>query len=208
MQIPRSFGLRKCGIYCITNTVNNKFYIGSSKNIYHRLKRHSSDLSKGKHQNPYLLNAYKKYGSSAFTVSILEEISLDKLSEREQYYIDTLKPQYNIVIEVIRGTPSLKSRKKISKTLKLKYKLGILIPRTNEEQKKPITIYDKDCNCLGNYDSEKSAGRKLQELYPLIKGAHKIVNNVSNKRNRSTYSRYKNHYILKQGELCIKSPKL
>lgn len=203
MIIPKSFGLKKCGIYCITNTINNKFYIGSSKNIYHRLKRHYSDLERKKHQNPYLLNSYIKHGKNAFTVEILEETSFDLLTQKEQYYIDTLKPDYNIIIDVVRQVTPLSSRKKISKTLKDKYKKGILLPRKNDEQKKPVIIYDKECNCVGSYESENSAGKKLEKLYIGLKRGFGIINNVINNRNRLKNNKYKNHYFFRPNIPCV-----
>lgn len=205
MIIPRSFGLKKCGIYCITNTITNKCYIGSSKNIYHRLKRHYSDLERKKHKNPYLLNSYIKHGKNAFTVKILEETSFELLTQKEQYYIDTLKPEYNIVIDVVRQTTPLSCRKKISKTLKDKYRKGILIPRRNDEQKKPVVIYDKDCNCVARHDSESDAGKMLEQLYPGIKRGATLINNVINHKNGLKNNRYKDHYMFRPDVQCKKA---
>ena len=39
------------GIYCITNIISNKIYIGSSNNIYNRINRHKSSLKKNNHYN-------------------------------------------------------------------------------------------------------------------------------------------------------------
>jgi O6-methylguanine-DNA--protein-cysteine methyltransferase len=41
--------------------------------------------------------ALLKYGFSNFSLEILEYCTLDNLLEREQYYLDNLKPDYNIV---------------------------------------------------------------------------------------------------------------
>lgn len=38
-----------------------------------------------------------KYGYANFSVCILEYRSISCLNQREQFYIDTLKPQYNIL---------------------------------------------------------------------------------------------------------------
>ncbi len=38
-----------------------------------------------------------KYGYSKFRLEILEYCSVENLLEREQYYIDLLKPEYNIL---------------------------------------------------------------------------------------------------------------
>jgi predicted GIY-YIG superfamily endonuclease len=180
MNIPKSFGLKKSGIYCITNIVNNKIYIGSSVNIYHRLKRHCSELKRSIHANKYLQNSYLKHGSSNFNVSIIEETTIENLQKLEQYYIDVLKPDYNITTEVIRNTPSLESRLKISNTLKEQKRLGTLKYPTHDDKKKPVVIYDLNCNCIGNYESERSAAKGLEILYPGLKHSQAVVNNTVN----------------------------
>lgn len=43
-----------CGVYSITNKINSKKYIGSSKDIYRRWLEHTNLLNKGKHENNYL----------------------------------------------------------------------------------------------------------------------------------------------------------
>lgn len=91
---------KKSGIYCILNLLNQKKYIGSSKNIYDRLVNHKMMLNNNKHHNNYLQNSWNKYKSNNFIYIILEECDKLKLIEREQFYIDTLKPEYNFVTNV------------------------------------------------------------------------------------------------------------
>lgn len=204
MQIPKNFGLKISGIYKITNIINNKFYIGSSVNIYYRLKRHYSDLKRGIHQNKYLLNSYIKYGEESFIVSIIEEISNDLLLEREQYWINILKPNYNIVLDVVRSIPSIESNRKASETLKRKYADGTLIINTTNTKMHPVNLYNSECKCIGKYVSERDAARALVLLYPDIKYPQSIVNLWSRKSNKIKSGRYKKHYILKPDELCLK----
>lgn len=89
-------GKNKSGIYQILNTKNNKFYIGSSKDLRKRQLTHFSNLRKGTHKNIILQQAYNKYGEQYFKFNIIEEISISDLIIREQFYIDSLKPYYNI----------------------------------------------------------------------------------------------------------------
>lgn len=87
----------KSGIYCIENIINGKKYIGSSIDVYKRKNRHFSELRNNKHKNSKLQNSYNKHGFESFVFYILEFITnKDELIIREQYYIDTKKPQYNI----------------------------------------------------------------------------------------------------------------
>lgn len=82
------------GIYKITNITNNKFYIGSSVNINKRKLHHLHLLRNSKHGNTYLQKSWNKYGEKSFDFEILE--FCENIIEREQYYIDTLKPTYNL----------------------------------------------------------------------------------------------------------------
>lgn len=84
--------MRISGIYKITNIETNECYIGSSKDIKHRWSEHKR-LSTWKQKNSKLYIAFQQYGLDKFSFEILEETT--NLKEREQYYIDLLKPIYN-----------------------------------------------------------------------------------------------------------------
>lgn len=84
------------GVYQITNQVNGNRYIGSAVHLAKRWCFHLSQMRRGKHHNPHLQNAFDKYGEEAFTFSVLEDAEPRKLIEREQYYLDTIHPEYNM----------------------------------------------------------------------------------------------------------------
>lgn len=88
----------KSGIYKIRCIGNCKFYIGSSYDIAQRKYKHLRALRGNYHANKHLQNAFNKYGESDFKWEILELCELDRLIEREQYYFDTLKPEFNITL--------------------------------------------------------------------------------------------------------------
>jgi group I intron endonuclease len=81
------------GVYCILNLNNNKFYIGSSKDILTRFNTHVFYLNKNKHINKKLQNAWNKYKLDNFDFFIIEEC--ENFIEREQYYLDKYKPHIN-----------------------------------------------------------------------------------------------------------------
>ena len=83
------------GIYMILNQESHKAYIGQSTDIRKRLFRHSELLNEGKSKNKSLQSDWNKLGAKAFTFHILEECSTHSLSEREQFYLDTVQNQYN-----------------------------------------------------------------------------------------------------------------
>lgn len=107
MKLNRKKDLKKCGIYCIRNTINNKVYIGKSINIYNRVKQHVTMLNRKikTQENQHLINAWHKYGKDAFEYIVLEYINIntenleDCLRKRELYWIDKYSSKqkgYNI----------------------------------------------------------------------------------------------------------------
>lgn len=84
-------------IYKITNTINNKVYIGSTKNIKQRFNEHLTKLSGNYHTNKHLQSAYNKYGGDKFTFETLREVQESILRKVEQLYINkytALNPKY------------------------------------------------------------------------------------------------------------------
>lgn len=94
---------KKSGIYCILNLINQKKYIGSSKNIHSRISNHKMMLNNNKHYNKYLQNSWNKYSSKNFIYIILEFCDEQSLIVREQFYVDNLKPEYNFIIDIINN---------------------------------------------------------------------------------------------------------
>ncbi|MFR2887412.1 MAG: GIY-YIG nuclease family protein [Clostridium butyricum] len=76
-----------CGIYKITNVINNKIYIGQSINIHKRWIGHRNDFKRPERHNIYFHRAWIKYGEENFKFEIIEEYNVEKLNERERYWI-------------------------------------------------------------------------------------------------------------------------
>lgn len=76
------------GIYKYQNKINGKIYIGQSDNIENRYKQHLYDAEKRPERGTGVDIAIKKYGIENFDFSIIETCSIDKLDEREIYWID------------------------------------------------------------------------------------------------------------------------
>ncbi len=89
----------KSGIYRWTNRITGKFYIGSAVNLTKRLRFYYSSKSIENSlliKRSYIYTSILKYGYSKFSLEIIEYCDLDILLQREQHYLDTLKPEYNI----------------------------------------------------------------------------------------------------------------
>ena len=83
------------GIYKITNTVTGDFYIGSSKDVKKRWANHKCPSKWNDNPNSPMYLDMRKYGKDKFEFQVIAEVEIDKLKEREQYFIETLKPTYN-----------------------------------------------------------------------------------------------------------------
>jgi group I intron endonuclease len=145
--------LKDSGIYCIINISNKKRYIGSSVNVHQRLQKHRSMLRKNYHQNRKLQNSWNKNSEKFFECYILEYCNNDDLEKREQFYIDTLKPEFNITLIVERNILSKESRLLQSETRKRK----ILSGEIKLSCEKIIYQYDLNGIFIKKYDSIKKA---------------------------------------------------
>lgn len=111
----------KSGIYKITNTVNQKIYIGSATKLLSRKSEHFHYLKNNKHHSRKLQNSFNKYGIDNFCFDIIEYIEdKTKLIEREQYYLDLLNPYYNIC-KFAGSTLGLKKSKESIEKSKIGY---------------------------------------------------------------------------------------
>jgi group I intron endonuclease len=103
----------KCGVYQIRCKSDGKVYIGSSKRIYRRWTDHRRQLKDGTHHTAHLQHAWVKYGADDFEFSVIEECEQLELEQREQYWIDQLLPEFNIIREVFPrwvATPEMQAK--------------------------------------------------------------------------------------------------
>jgi len=85
----------KSGVYRWVNKVNGNTYIGSSINLSERFYKYYSLAYLALSLRP-IDRALLKHGFSNFTLEILEYCVSSQALDREQYYMDSLKPEYNI----------------------------------------------------------------------------------------------------------------
>ncbi len=111
----------KPGIYRIKNLINNKQYIGQSKNIRKRKSSNMSSLEHKNHCNPYLQRSFEKYGIQNFSFEALIYCEKECLTKYEQFFVDSTpkKLLYNVRLECVNSPVgtfiSNEVRKKLSK---------------------------------------------------------------------------------------------
>jgi len=101
-QISKEYKQQKqpAGIYAVHNKVDNKMYIGTSKNLPAVVRRFEFTLQMESFPYQKLIDDYKKLGKENFKVKILDELELknetDKeitaeLNQLEELWIEKLK---------------------------------------------------------------------------------------------------------------------
>ena len=88
----------KSGLYRWNNLITGKSYIGSDIDLSKRFRNYYklSYLESSK-SNSIIYSALLKHGYSNFSLDILEYCESSIIIKREQYYIDNLNPDYNIL---------------------------------------------------------------------------------------------------------------
>lgn len=146
----------KSGVYRWVNLINGKTYVGSSINLGSRLRDYFkySFLTQPKNKKMPIYNALLKYGYSNFRLEILEYCDVMTLIEREQYYIDTLRPEYNILTIAGSSLGFKHTETALAKLREHLYKLNL-------EKGLKVEVIDIVANTKTVYDSIKQAAKAL-----------------------------------------------
>ena len=171
--------MKYSGIYLIINLENNKFYVGSAKNLWQRKLTHYRDLRNNKHKNTYLQNSYNKYGSERFIIVLLEKVeSKNDLIKCEQHWIDTLDAcNKDVAYNICPTAESTLGRHHSEETKSKMSKSMTGIKRTDEGKKnmsisksKPIIQCTIDGKYIQEWESANYASKILDlEQAPISK---------------------------------------
>ena len=174
MNLQKEISNNKCGIYCITNKVNNKKYIGKSVNIYQRIRQHINKLNKrSKDENQYFINSWFKYGRENFYYEILEYCEKDNslLKERELFYIK----KYNTI------------NREFGYNLRMDSSTNIII---NDETKSKLSIAQtKRFSNQSERDKISKSSKKVWENLELRKQVSIAVSKVKQKYKFHQYTK-------------------
>lgn len=84
------------GVYEIICLPTGRRYVGSTGwSIDKRWAKHRRDLRDGKHPSLTMQRAWNKHGVDAFQFRVIEHCSPECAVEREQQWIDRLRPAFN-----------------------------------------------------------------------------------------------------------------
>jgi group I intron endonuclease len=184
MKIDISFK-RVTGIYKITNTINNKSYVGSSVDVYQRGCTYKHLIKRKKLHNKHLQSSIEKYGYDNFKFELLykceKDISILDLHELEQDYINKINPEYNkrtIVDTNQLLSHSQQTKDKISKSLKESFKNGSKIINRIQEHNIKVSLFDLEGNHIKDFPGLSHCAEFIGVKYPSISFA------INSKRKR------------------------
>lgn len=175
------------------NACNGKSYIGSSTNLTARKNRHYQLKTNGR------LNAEMKlFGKSNFIWSVLEFCSRDVIQIREQFWMDILLPEYNILKKAIfhpgftkevrrrigeskRGKPSAKAGVPLTQEIKNKVRRTLLLKNHTPEEVDEI-MKSPAPHSLKSATKEKTKKRKdeVVKIYNSLKSASDVRSECRN----------------------------
>lgn len=146
-------------IYCYTNNITGKKYIGQTIHPERRKACHLHEATKGNSEY-YFHRSIRKHGWDSFSYEVLEET--ENLSERETFYIrsyNTLWPNGYNQLEEHNAMPE-EVKKKISETKKKQY-----ASKTDEEKKQYADARRGPNGKKHSEESKKKRSESLKKYY-------------------------------------------
>lgn len=211
-------------IYCYTNTVNNKKYIGQTINPIQRYNAHKSSYQNinDKEYNSLLHRAFRKYGFDKFIYEILvQDIDdINILNELEIYYINKFNTQTPNGYNVEKGGKNCKKpktlehrKKEIWGQAKLTEEEVIKLRIAYQNKKSPTEIYEKEYKNRLHYNSFLNiwSGRRYSLIMPEVfqTGHHtKLTNEIvkqirqDRKNNNLSYDKLAQKYGVSKGTIA------
>lgn len=148
------------------NKINGNCYIGSSSNLHVRMYTYYSLRSLATSNRP-IDRALLKHGFSNFRFEILEYCSSEDVLRREQYYLDLIKPQYNIAkiagstLGYKHSQESIEKMRNIILSDEVRERKTLATVNASEANRLPISVKNIITNEITMYLSLTEAGKAL-----------------------------------------------
>jgi len=153
-------------IYIIRNSVNGKFYIGSTNNYHKRKLRHFNQLRKNKHHSVYLQRAFNKYKEVNFEFILIETCYNYQIREQELLNSIDFKDSYN-VSKSATGGDLISNHPNREKIIKKTTEILLKAPRRKKCYKKENNPNWKGgltfCKCGNRINSISKTCHKCQD---------------------------------------------
>lgn len=179
---------KRAGIYRWVNKLNGKSYVGSSLDLARRLNYYYNlsflagyAANKKKRKiNSIIYRSLLKYGYSNFKLEIIEYCDTLNVIQREQYYIDLIKPEYNIleIAGSLRGFKHSESTKELLRKYSLENKTWVVnfAEATGESTNVVNRCTGETHNFNSNLKAAEFIGKAASTLYVIIKRKNFYLN--------------------------------
>lgn len=163
-------------VYCITDLVSGKKYVGQTvSTIYDRWKMHVGHARSGYKTGGLYLAILNATSRDQFTLEVLEEVEREELSKREQHWINTLNTLHpNGYNRTSKGKiVSLESRLKMRNAQRLIYGRAVRLKNTETGEEKAF----ESCAAAEEYIGAKRGtviaglyrkGRTVKHIWEII----------------------------------------
>lgn len=178
----------ECGIYCFTNKVNGKCYVGQGINLKKRLRSHYSAMKRHNVPNMIFYTAVDKYDIENFDLEVLEfldpTLELEELKklldEKEKFYIKE-KNAYvpNGYNQTLGGDAGVLGYKM---TEEQKEKIKTAVQPQKEKNKRHIWIRNI-------YESKYYCGYTYEEASKKSGVSRNVIQAICNKRYNHPYAK-------------------
>ena len=143
-------------IYKWINLVNGKVYVGQTQNFYNRMVQYHT-----KGATPKLQNSIEKYGIDSFDIEVVELCDIERLDEREQYWMDyycTYCSDYGYNISPTAGT-----------TRGVKYSPEVCEKISKIVKERAVHLYGEKNGMYGKHHTEETLKRMSEHSKELWK---------------------------------------
>ena len=175
-------------IYCYTNKITNRKYVGQTNDLNRRKREHRSN-SFSKNSAEYNLLFHKKmreYGEENFIFSVLEEIETDNISivnEREKYWIAEMKSYvedngYNLTLGGENNEHARIYDEETIKEIKEKIKQGVSYSDISFQYQISIGYISGINN--GNFFKDENETYPLKKFYQSQEELSKVIDLLEN----------------------------
>ncbi len=197
-------------IYAIINVLDDKHYVGQASDKDFRWREHRKSLRGFYHHSILLQRAWCKHGEANFIFVVLEVLSdTSQLNEREVYWGNLLKPEYNMAplggsMRGYKHTEEARanmSKAHVGKTFsdetKLKMSLSRIGNKINNGRKQSQAVIDHRASFHKGKITSEATKAKLSEAQKgrVLTAEHKLKLSIAArnrvKRQKSSLTEFK-----------------
>lgn len=191
------------GVYLIKNIDNGKKYVGSSNEVRYRVNQHFNSSCYDLYQSNQFYIDIKNLGKNKFECYLLEETTKENKLDREVYWYEKIKPEYNFIRPSDNNFKNKKVRQKANKNsntdIHIKHRKELyntdeykLLFRIKRKNLRPVDVY-KDNEKINTFISIRDTARWLDETtnYKSKNKASKVKDVCDGKRNKAFGYSYK-----------------